>query len=261
VSSRASGMTRRWEPLLPTAKVVVGLVAASGVIGLIQAIQVATAMSRVTDVTVPVSGLGVQLQDRISPAPFGGVVSLLTLVAGVTWLTWQHKAQGDLYARQLPGLRYTPGWAVGWWFVPFANLVMPYLTVRELWDGAGHASRAPATRRDWRLLAWWLAYISSTYLVVAGFGPILGAMFRSISDQASTGGSGQITSVTLSASAIHTAQLWTVVGDSLRAVAAGLAVWVVLTISRREDATGGAPAAPAGPPWPGAQVPPRPDLP
>ena len=31
------------------------------------------------------------------------------------------------------GLRYTPGWAVGWLFVPFANLVVPYFVFTEIW--------------------------------------------------------------------------------------------------------------------------------
>jgi hypothetical protein len=27
----------------------------------------------------------------------------------------------------------TPGWSIGWFFIPFANLVMPYLGVQETW--------------------------------------------------------------------------------------------------------------------------------
>ena len=252
----------RWEPLVPTANLVAGLLAASGAIAAIQAIQVAAAMSGVIDVTVPIGQLGQQLQAEISPAPLGGIVSLLTLGTGVTWLFWQHRAQRDLYARALPGLKYTPGWAVGWWFIPLANLVMPYLCVRELWDGAGRVPGSPAAaRRDWKLLTWWLTYIASSYLVVIGFAPVIGAIFRSISDQAASNGSTRITSITLSAASIHTAQLWTIAGDTIRAFAAGLAVWLVLTISRREDAGGGAVAEPVtGLPWPPPMIPPRPDM-
>ncbi|GGA84503.1 hypothetical protein GCM10011521_23630 [Arenimonas soli] len=58
--------------------------------------------------------------------------------------------------RHLGGLRLqiTPGWAVGWYFVPFANLVMPYRAMKEIWL----ASHAP---RDWQpgdagpLPLWW----------------------------------------------------------------------------------------------------------
>jgi len=48
--------------------------------------------------------------------------------------------------------RFTPGWAVGYWFVPFVNLVRPYQIVADLWlrsdvlNGEGSTERrnAPA---------------------------------------------------------------------------------------------------------------------
>jgi hypothetical protein len=47
------------------------------------------------------------------------------------WITWHVRAARNL---TLLGerLEYTPGWYAGWWFVPFANLVMPYRCMREL---------------------------------------------------------------------------------------------------------------------------------
>jgi hypothetical protein len=51
-------------------------------------------------------------------------------------------------------LEFTPGWAVGWWFVPFANLVKPFQTVRELWKAShgGDNGRVVAT---WSVIGWW----------------------------------------------------------------------------------------------------------
>ena len=60
------------------------------------------------------------------------VPSLVSQATVVVWLVWQHHATANLWSRGLPGLRFTPGWVVGWWFVPFANLVLPYLAMREL---------------------------------------------------------------------------------------------------------------------------------
>lgn len=49
----------------------------------------------------------------------------------------------------------TPGWAVGWYFVPLANLVMPYQAMRETWD-ASHEAAALEEGRDTALLpCWW----------------------------------------------------------------------------------------------------------
>jgi hypothetical protein len=42
-------------------------------------------------------------------------------------------------------LKYSPVWAVLWWIIPFANIVMPFLTTRELWK----ASDPDAGSIDW----------------------------------------------------------------------------------------------------------------
>jgi hypothetical protein len=99
------------------------------------------------------------------------LASLLTLGTIITWLVWQHRAQRNLWAIGVPGLRFTPGWAVGWWFIPFANLVQPLRAMKELWLASG----PDTTGLEWRgrptpplLPLWWSAYI-----VV----PIVGGIF------------------------------------------------------------------------------------
>jgi hypothetical protein len=82
----------------------------------------------------------------------------LIVVTGVVWMIWQHRAQSNLRDAGTGDLRFTPGWAVGWWFVPVASLWMPYLAVRELL----RASEPSVT--DWRQAStgslpglWWAA--------------------------------------------------------------------------------------------------------
>ena len=68
-------------------------------------------------------------------------------------------------------LRFTPGWAVGWWFVPIASLWMPFQTVRELWKASDPARDSLGWRsiRTWRLLGWWWAcWIASAVASGAG---------------------------------------------------------------------------------------------
>lgn len=47
---------------------------------------------------------------------------------------WIYRAHDNLTQFGLTGLEFTPGWSVGWFFVPFANLVKPYEAMRELWS-------------------------------------------------------------------------------------------------------------------------------
>jgi hypothetical protein len=91
----------------------------------------------------------------------------------VVWLVWQHRSQANLPSLGAQGLKYTPGWAVGWWFIPFANFAMPYLTVREL----RLASDPQAGALDWKarrapalVAVWWAACLASIVLASLGSG-------------------------------------------------------------------------------------------
>ena len=69
-------------------------------------------------------------------------------------LTWIYRANHN--ARQLGAadMRFTPGWAVGWYFIPIAWFWRPYQAMREIW-------RASVNPSDWGavpvspLLRWW----------------------------------------------------------------------------------------------------------
>ncbi|HEY1329904.1 MAG TPA: DUF4328 domain-containing protein [Actinomycetota bacterium] len=99
------------------------------------------------------------------------VIGFTQLATVVLWLMWQFRAHTNLPGLGAEGLKYTPGWAVGWWFVPVANFAMPYLTMREL----VLASDPSAGSVDWKsrrapalLACWWGAWLAP--IIAAGIG-------------------------------------------------------------------------------------------
>ena len=60
----------------------------------------------------------------------------LYAIAGLTFLIsflmWLYRAVRNVRITS-GGSRSGPGMSVGWWFIPFANLVMPWLVLRDLW--------------------------------------------------------------------------------------------------------------------------------
>ncbi|MEX2457967.1 MAG: DUF4328 domain-containing protein [Actinomycetota bacterium] len=118
-----------------------------------------------------------------------GALSILVLIgAAGAWLTLQHRAQTNLHGMGMVGLQFTPGWAVGWWFVPLANLVMPFQTVREL----RKASDPEADRYRWRLIKtprllgwWWAAWLIGN--IGGSFGVRFGADAEVPADVLATG--------------------------------------------------------------------------
>ena len=81
--------------------------------------------------------------------PIGLVVTLLTFLLAVLDLiiyvatvvffcVWLYRAYDNLRAFDpWSRLDYSPGWAVGSFFVPFVNLVVPYRAVKEVWQKSG----------------------------------------------------------------------------------------------------------------------------
>jgi len=66
----------------------------------------------------------------------------------------------------------SPGWTVGWWFVPIANLWMPYHAMKEMWQGSDPdptvpmvSVPAPAVMK-W----WWGMYLVHSF---SGWAPML----------------------------------------------------------------------------------------
>jgi len=97
------------------------------------------------------------------------VVFLATVVA---WLMWQHRAYANLRLVGSRETEYTPGWSVGYWFIPILNLFRPYQITAELWrrselrngrDPIGSLSRPPL------ILAWWVIYLALGFLGRAYF--------------------------------------------------------------------------------------------
>ncbi len=94
--------------------------------------------------------------------------SLAFLASVVLVAMWIHRAHANLHEAGVDGLEFTPGWAVGWYFIPFANLFKPFQAMRELW-AASHAEtdryggEAPS-----ELKWWWGAWISGNILSGAG---------------------------------------------------------------------------------------------
>jgi hypothetical protein len=63
------------------------------------------------------------------------------------------------------GMEFTSGWAIGWFFVPLANLVYPFFVMQEIWKAS------KSHDHEWRSMpysslisAWWVGAILSMLL-------------------------------------------------------------------------------------------------
>jgi hypothetical protein len=116
---------------------------------------------------------GLALIGSVAGLADSGLVSLLSLptVAGsLLYLTaaiglaivipiWAHRCHRNLPALGATGLRWSPAWAAGAWFIPFGNLIVCYSVIREIWRASG-----PDVRPAPLVWLWWAYWLAAAFL-------------------------------------------------------------------------------------------------
>lgn len=92
------------------------------------------------------------------------------IACSVVALCWLHRARRNLDDLGAEGLEYSPGATVAWFFVPVANLWLPWVATSQLWK----ASADPQGRWDqagpgWVPVAWWATWLLSNLGAAAAF--------------------------------------------------------------------------------------------
>ena len=90
-----------------------------------------------------------------------GISSLVGLLYGITFLIWIYKATRRLREQAGTAMRFSPGWAVGWFFIPVANFYKPYQVMKAVWQ----VSHAKAPADPVLVRRWWGLNISSVVLM------------------------------------------------------------------------------------------------
>lgn len=135
----------------------------------------------------------------------------LFVACAIAFLMWLYRAHANLPALGATGLKFSPGGAVGWWFVPFANLVQPYRVVAEVW----RESVPYAGQKGSALVAfWWGAFLIANFL---------------------SGQAGRLYWDGEEVAELMRADILYAMADGLSVVTAALAIMVVLTIDRGQQ--------------------------
>jgi hypothetical protein len=144
------------------AKVASALLWGFAAVGAVAALGQALEAMGMLDIAVDVGALALV-------AGLAYVAFLLVLIGSIVAVgMWIHRAHANLAEGGIQGLEFTPGWAVGWYFIPFANLVKPFQAMRELW----HASHGERERFDGpapsEVVAWWACWLGGNIVSSVG---------------------------------------------------------------------------------------------
>jgi len=94
-----------------------------------------------------------------------GLVTIgLSLILAVFWCIWTVRSAQNVRAFGARGLRFSPGWAAGWYFVPFMNLFKPYQAMLEIWRATINPQNPDAAKPSRIVDAWWFLWLISNVM-------------------------------------------------------------------------------------------------
>lgn len=85
-----------------------------------------------------------------------------TLFAGMMVLRWIHQVNGNVHAFGAP-ITITPGWAVGWFFVPVASLFKPFEAMKQTWAGSVATAAPELVETPGLLRLWWGLWLVQSF--------------------------------------------------------------------------------------------------
>lgn len=95
---------------------------------------------------------------------------VLFLPLAVLFTAWIYRVYRNLSAFGVSGLKYSPGWAAGCFFVPILNLWRPYMVVEEIWK-ASDPNVDVSVASSWQNLPapplitlWWSLFIAPWFI-------------------------------------------------------------------------------------------------
>lgn len=111
-------------------------------------------------ITADVAADATAADARLNLVLYAGVA--IFFITAVVFLAWIYRMNANLHALGVRDLQHTPGWSVGCFFVPFVNLWVPYLVLRELLSAGqdpvdGQRQVGSGAIAGW----WWGAYVGS----------------------------------------------------------------------------------------------------
>jgi heme/copper-type cytochrome/quinol oxidase subunit 2 len=101
-----------------------------------------------------------------------GIIQVIVfLAATIVWFMWIYRSNKLARALGASAMTYSPGWSVGWFFIPIANLFKPYFAMKQIYlatmdpksfDTEQEVEDQPESLNILKL--WWLVYLVDAYL-------------------------------------------------------------------------------------------------
>ncbi|GAB4513810.1 MAG: hypothetical protein Tsb0020_32170 [Haliangiales bacterium] len=123
----------------------------------------------------------IALSSSLESLTYAGIV--LLILCGVGFFAWAYRANNNARALGAGHMQNSPGWTIGWFFMPILGMWKPYFAIKEIWHASrpeGDLDATPESGMEWLtepdatpwfLPMWWWAWLG------AGIAAQLGAVW------------------------------------------------------------------------------------
>jgi hypothetical protein len=93
-------------------------------------------------------------------------VAITTIILFAMWI---YRANFNARSLGAQNMKFTPGWSVGYYFIPFLNLWRPYQAMKEIWKASKNPTSWEGEERGAILPWWWFFFLIASMFGNASF--------------------------------------------------------------------------------------------
>lgn len=93
----------------------------------------------------------------------------LFIVSGFLILKWIYQANQNVRFLGAKNMEFTPGWSIGFYFIPILALWKPYQAMKEIWKASHNPQNWQLEKANLVLGIWWFSWIANSMVGQAVF--------------------------------------------------------------------------------------------
>ncbi|WP_232368923.1 DUF4328 domain-containing protein [Alteromonas sp. BL110] len=91
------------------------------------------------------------------------------IVSGILILKWIYRANQNARQFGAKDMAFSPGWSIGFYFIPIVSLWKPYQAMKEIWQASQNPSNWSEEKVSSILGIWWFFWIANSIAGQAAF--------------------------------------------------------------------------------------------
>jgi hypothetical protein len=86
------------------------------------------------------------------------------ITTGITFLKWIYRANSNCSKFSQQKMKFTPGWSIGYYFIPILNIFRPYQVMKEIWNVSKNPTNWKKENGSSLVGWWWALWVISCFL-------------------------------------------------------------------------------------------------